>query len=144
MSSSSQFRQILNHFRKICYPSSISLSSFEKPFISLGNFGEIMRNLYAGLLKSVEHYKIYKATTGKLNLKGCFVWPIYLCKIFLHLSYLEVWMAHSFLRALGGNQPEVQGYNSFMVISRAFVKFSFFFFLRKGNLLLLTRTPLRL
>lgn len=128
--------------RSVNLPQSLFLHS-KKLLISLGNFGGIMRNLYAGLLKSIEYYKKYKAITEKLNLKGCFVWPIYLCKIFLHLSYLEVWMAHSFLRVLGANQPEVQGYK-FHGYFQGICQILSFFFLRKGNLLLLTRTPLRL
>lgn len=50
-------------------------------------------------------------------------------------------MAHSFLRALGANPPEVKDYDGFMGISRAFVKSLFF---RKANIPFISRIPLGL
>lgn len=44
--------------------------------------------------------------------------------IFPWLSYLEeVWIEHLFLRALGVNEPEAQGYNSSVVSPGHFVFF---------------------
>lgn len=71
---------------------------------------------------------------------GHFVCPIYLCK---NVSTLQLSGTHLFLRAFGPNQVEVQGYNSFIAISGAFVKsfFSLFFFFWKRHILFLSRIP---